>query len=225
MKKFKNAGKTLTVCMLIIALAVTFFACGNPKAEQPDLPYGLKFGQSYDEVVKVFEDKGVKFYEREIKEAEKDPQLDTYYARSCLEIAPDHSKPQDYKKESVKVDFQFLHSQKLSENFQKSDYDIYSQKFYFTDENKLYYFSCSPPGLPVVEGEGEGGFYSEVDLEETVLYYSDLFRKDITRYPIDLGNGGEMLVWENEKYFVNITTLGESPDNYIIGISIGLQME
>lgn len=218
MKKFKNAGKTLTVCMLIIALAVTFFACGKPKAEQPDLPYGLKFGQSYDEVVKVFEDKGVKFHEREIKELEKDPRLDTYYASSCLEIAPDHSKPQDYKKESVKVDFQFLHSQKLSENFQKSDYTIYSQEFYFTDENELYYFSCNP-----------GDFYSEVDLAETMLYYSDLFKKDIARYPTKYG---ETLEWENEKYFVNMTSFRKSSDNsispensWIIGISIGLQME
>lgn len=221
MKKFKNAGKTLTTCMLIIALAVTFAACGNPKAEQPDLPYGLKFGQSYDEVVKVFEDKGVNFHEKEIEEYQKDPRVNTYYASSCLEIAPDYSKLQDYKKESVKVDFQFLHSQKLSENFQKSDYDSYSQEFYFTDENEFYYFYCSPPGKNV---EGEP-LWNEVELSETMLYYSDLFRKDVARYPIDVGNGGEMLVWENEKYFVNITTLGESPDNYIIGISIGLQME
>lgn len=218
MKKFKSAGKTLTACILIIALAITVSACGKPKAEQPDLPYGLKFGQSYDEVVKVFEDKGVNFHETEIKEAEKDPRLDTYYASSCLKIAPDPSKPQDYKKESAKVDFQFLHSQKLSENFQKSDFEIYSQYFYFTDENELYYFSCNP-----------GGFYSEVDLAETMLYYSDLFKKDIARYPTKYG---EMLEWENEKYFVNITSFRKSSDNsispensWIIGISIGLQME
>lgn len=221
MKKFKNACKTLIACILIIALAVSFAACGNPKVEQPDLPYGLKFGQSYDEVVKVFEGKGVKFHEREIEESEKDPRLDTYYAYSCLEIAPDHSKPQDYKKESAKVDFQFLHSQELSENFQKSDYDLYSQKFYFTAENELYYFSCTPPGpYPDVEGKA---LYSEVDLSETMLYYSDLFKKDIARYPTKYG---EMLEWENEKYFVNITSFGESPDDsMIIAISIGLQME
>lgn len=221
MKKFKNAGRTLTACVLIIALAVSFAACGKAKTEQPDLPYGLKLGQSYDEVVKVFEDKGVNFHEREIKETEKDPQLDTYYASSCLEISPDYSKPQEYKKESAKVDFQFLHSQKLSESFQKSDFEIYSQQFYFTDENELYFISCTPPGK---DGEGES-FWNEVELSETMLYYSDLFRKDVARYPIDVGNGGEMLVWENEKYFVNITTLGESPNNSIISISIGLQME
>lgn len=218
MKKFKSAGKTLTACVLIIALAVSFAACGKAKTEQPDLPYGLKFGQSYDEVVKVFEDKGVNFHETEIKESEKDPRLDTYYASSCLKIAPDPSKPQDYKKESAKVDFQFLHSQKLSENFQKSDFEIYSQYFYFTDENELYYFSCNP-----------GGIYSEVDLAETMLYYSDLFKKDIARYPTKYG---ETLEWENEKYFVNMTSFRKSSDNsispensWIIAISIGLQME
>lgn len=214
MKKFKNAGKTLTACMLIIALAVTFAACGNPKAEQPDLPYGLKFGQSYDEVVKVFEDKGVKFYEREIKEAEKKLIPGACSRRLEITLKYGEMKPEDYKNEISKVDFNFFHSSKLVENFRASDMNSplpFIQDFYFTDENKLCYISITLPGL-----------WSEIDLSEAFLYYADLFKKEPARH--ELVEGFPSWSWENERYFVHINC-GSAEESNIAGVTIGLQME
>lgn len=214
MRKFKNACRTLTACMLIIAVAVSFAACGKPKAEQPDLPYGLKFGQSYDEVVKVFEDKGVKFCEEEITLVDK-----KFIPGACsrkLKISLKYSeiKPEDFKNEISKVDFNFFHSSKLVENFRASDINSplpFIQEFYFTDENKLCYICILLPDL-----------WSEIDLSEAFLYYADLFRKEPTRHePIPSSHS---LSWENERYFVSISC-GSAEEAGIAGVSIGLQME
>ena len=228
MKKLKNAGRALTACVLIIALAVTFAACGKSKAEQPDLPYGLKLGQSYDEVVKVFEDKGVKFLERETTGIEKEPKAKSSLASTVLVIyttsentsdnIKDHRVPIDI------VDLEFLHSIKVTQRIQElkcesKSYDCL-QCFYFTDENKLYLFQCFlSPAFDL----------NELDLSEMFLYYSDLFRENCTRYSKDSYDGytgyDEILVWENEKYFVNIPLLSEGPYVPVQLVYIGLQME
>lgn len=214
MKKIKNAGMTLTACVLIIALAVTFAACGKAKAEQPDLPYGLKFGQSYDEVVKVFEDKGVKFCEEEITIADKKLIPGTCSRKLKISLKYSEIKPEDFKNEISKVDFNFFHSSKLVENFRASDINSplpFVQQFYFTDENKLYYINITLPDL-----------WSEIDLSEAFLYYADLFRKEPTRH--ELVEGLPSWSWENEKYFVHINC-GPAEESSLAGVTIGLQME
>lgn len=225
MNRLKTNVRAVTACLLVAALTAACTSCGWVKEKQPDLPFDLKFGMSFDEVADILDDRDIDYsWENVAPESISSnlglPQQLINHAASCLTITYDHTS-QDYADEVMKLDFEFLHCPEIIELILEDSDPIlisyyYTFNFYFTDEDKLFFLDCTPPG---------NNMFGQKQCRKMFNYYSDLFGMEPspTSYKIKIDNQPEE-EWENSRYYVNIGPYVDG-ELYLVYVYIGQQME
>lgn len=189
MNRLKCTYRAVAAFLLAAALTVTCTSCSWLKEKQPDLPYGLEFGQSYEEVSEIFASHGVTLNEYDEDRLEKSKKSDQrLYLQAGASFAAGNENIN-------KLDVEFTHASSLT-NFLDGRFTFFIDVS-FDEQNKLY-----KVGFSINLYNDDDSLFHETVLQEMMLYYSDVFRTKpvhgTTRYD------SESWVWSNDLYRVEI---------------------